>query len=194
MPGRIAVGAGDLKAGEIGALGSQPAAEVIEEDAHGGSIWAGQSEGRTGVLNVLMEGDGAGGKSEAAADLLLVLGMDVRRVADVDGDGHAGVLEGEGAALCLTQVCPLGAGGEVGELHIEEREVAHLPASAPILNHGGEELLIVEGAVFAGVALALVPDGSADGELGYGGDHGVEEAAGHVGAHVWVSRKKVPSP
>lgn len=85
---------------------------------------------------VLSVGDGASGQRKAAADILLVLGVDVFGFPDIDGDGHGGVAEGEGQELRFAEFGPQAVGLEVGELDEEEGEAALAPGAAPVVDHG----------------------------------------------------------
>ncbi len=170
--------------------GLQTAADVVEVDADGVSLDGGgfvEGAAEDGGVAVVVLGEGPEG--EAAADFLLVLGVDVVLLADVVGDDEAAAGEGEGGeVLGFLELHPgvvlagLGGGGlavsVAGELDDVEGKLA-VPAGAPVVDHGGEELLVLEGAALIG--LALVPDGAFDGVGDEGGDHAVEEDGGVVG-------------
>jgi len=86
-------------------------------------------------------------------------------VADVDGDGHACVDDGEGFALCIAEFAPVffWRAGEGGDLDVEEGEVALRPVLAPVLDEGGEEFVVETDGVESRVGLALIPDDAFDG-------------------------------
>ena len=154
---------------------------------HGAVVGVGEAEEWAGGDDIFAEDDVAGEEREAFAYGLFVGGVDVVLVADVDGDGHAGVDEVEGAALGVAEEAPVFFGAvEGGDLREEEGEVALTPLGAPVLDHGGEEAAVEGRAVEGGVGFALVPDDSADGERGEGGDHGVVESGGAPGDGVGV--------
>ena len=106
--------------------------------------------------------------------------------ADIDGDGHAGVRDGEGLEHGFADEGAEAGGFEAGELDPGEGEVG-APLGAPVFDEEGE-LGAVEGGFFEGgaVVLALIPDGAAKGVGEEGGDHAVVEVGGTVLVGVGV--------
>ena len=145
---------------------------------HHAVIGVGEAEEWAGGDDVFAEDDAAGEEGETLAYGLFIGGVDVVLAADVDGDGHAGVDEVEGSALGVAEEAPVFFGAvEGGDLDEEEGEVSLAPLGAPVLDHGGEEAAVESRAIEGGVGFTLVPDDSADGERGEGGDHGVVESS-----------------
>ena len=62
---------------------------------------------RAGVFEVLAVDEVAGAEGEAGGDGLLVRRMDVVACADVEGDGHGGVGDGERLALRVADGAPV---------------------------------------------------------------------------------------
>ena len=56
---------------------------------------------------------------------------------------------------------------------------------APVLDEGGEELVVEAERLGAGVGFALVPEDAVDGERGEGRDHGVVETRGLARMRCW---------
>ena len=180
-----AVGASDFKAFE-GAVFRVKACGVFEPEVHGTLVWVGEAKEWAGGRDVFVVGDVPCQEGEALAYGLLVGGVDVVLVADVDGDGHAGVGEREGFALGVAEFAPafFGGAGEGGDLDEEKGEVALGPMLAPVLDHCGEEFVVEAGGIEGGVGFALVPDDALDRERSEGGDHGVVEGSGLPGVGV----------
>ena len=118
--------------------------------------------------------------AKAVAHVLLVLGMDVLLLADIDGDGDPGVrdfhrrlrerLTDLRPAAVLNRTGP--GSTEVGELHEVHREIVS-PQPPP----GGDQPLQLHPVVRPPprVAFPLVPDRTAYRERHQGVDHGVEQ-------------------
>ena len=105
------------------------------------------------VDDVFSVGHAPGGKGEAMTDVVLVFGVNVLALSDIDDHGLARPGELEGHRLGFAQSRPP-AGGlrglgaaihEIGKLHPDEREVPFVPAGAPVGDHRGEERLIFSG-------------------------------------------------
>src|SRR5579862_2442254 len=131
---------------------------------------------RTRPLEFLPVCNRARGQREAQPNVLLVLGMDVDGVANVDGDGHAGVAERERFPLGIANFGPTAVrfGIPVRNLNEEEREVALAPGPAPVFDHGWKKMS-VERRPLAAIGLALIPDDAANGEGGERSYHPVEK-------------------
>ena len=71
------------------------------------SVVVTESGERAGVFEVLAVDEVAGAEGEAGSDGLLVGRVNVVACADVDGDGHGGVGDGECAALCVADGAPV---------------------------------------------------------------------------------------
>ena len=119
---------------------------------------------------------------EPAGHLLLVLGVYVGRVANVDGHGHGGVVERQGVGLRLAQGRPSRlrlheAGLKVGrQLHEIERHVGRVAHLAPVGNKPAEQRGILLGAAHVGTS--LVPQHTFDGHGDYGAHHGIVKHGG----------------
>ena len=174
----VAVGIGDLQPGRgLVVAGDEPAVRMGEGHAHGVALGFCRAEHGAGILQIgPAVGLGEGHEGQAVPHLLLLAGMDVGQVADVEGDGHAGVGDGEALGLPHPDLGQLGGLVAIAvrrQLHEVEREVPLAPEVAPAPDQG-LLLLEVELAVHA-VGFALVPDGAADGEGDEGVDHAVVE-------------------
>ena len=118
---------------------------------------------------------------QAAPDVLLVGGMDIVGITDVDREGLARVGQREGLRLRFAQRCvgeTRGIGGifVVGETHPIERKVALAEVRPPRGNHRREEPAVFCGPL--GVALTLIPHRAADRIGQQRIDHAVEQASG----------------
>ncbi len=141
----VVVGAGDLEGVNGLAVGCESLG-VREPDAQGGGavgleFGGGFAEERRGVGQVGFAIDHvAGGEGEAVADGLLVGRVDVVGVADVEGDGHGGIGDGEGAALGIADAAPVFLRRiEAGNLDEEERQIPLGEVHAPVANERREE-------------------------------------------------------
>ena len=177
----------------------QSAANVVEVQDDLAALLLHRLVDRAGAADVLAVGGSQRPQGQALAHVLLVLGMDVFGLADVHGDRHAGVLQGQRLEHLLADGDPAaGLGGlllriaEVGELDPEEREVPLAPRAAPVGDHRPKLQTVKARVVMAGVALALVPDRAADGAGYQWGDHAVVETGRAVGALAWIARPAWP--
>jgi hypothetical protein len=102
-------------------------------------------------------------QGEPMADILLVPGVNIQALSDVDGYGQSGIRDlGGRDRLCLAQFRPTARGrlrgslAVIGELHDEEREIAFIPAVPPILDQRRQQPAVLVSPV--GVGLALIPN------------------------------------
>ena len=101
---------------------------VVEPDVHGSVRW-GRRGGRAGRRRrcfrrkTMLTGE----EREAFADDLFVGGVDVVLVADVDGDGHAGVGEVERSALRVAEEHPSFLQGVLAKAEIWAKRKGKLP-------------------------------------------------------------------
>ncbi|AAK25017.1 hypothetical protein CC_3055 [Caulobacter vibrioides CB15] len=154
------------------------AADLGEADDHGVARALGRDDLGAGGHRLAVEA--AGGQGQAAADLLLVGGVDVVRVADVVGDDEAGArIGGDRAALGVAQGG--GSGGQarrggvaaiVGQLHDKRGHVRRLAQAA--LGHEGAQQVHI-GLVAADIGLALIPGQAPIGVRAHRGEHAVIE-------------------
>ncbi len=158
---------------------------MSEADAHAAALDFVRGVERARLLQLQTVGVRQRPAREPEPHVELVARVYVVGVADVDGDGHAGVRRGaHRERLRLAQLGPLAVNRvprarlPVGELHEVEGEVAEVPGRAPVADHGGEEGAVLLGA--AGVRLALIPDGAADGVGRERREHRVVEDGGAV--------------
>ncbi len=180
-----AIAAGDLEMRERFAIAcGEAAGGVVELHTDGGAFDAVAGVERTAGVDVgLAVGLCHGPEREAAGDFFFLRGMDVRHLADVADDGHAGVRDVEALCLRLPELREdlrlLSAVLEGGDLHEVERQLGLLEHAAP----GGEQGLFLVGIneAFIVVRLALIPDGAAEGEGHERMDHGMVERGGRAG-------------
>src|ERR1035438_7957186 len=159
------VGAGHHETLQGPAPGFEAAGGVVEPQADGARFCGARAHQWTRVFDLLAKGHRPGGQRQALAHVLLVGGMDVVRVADIDSNGHSGLGDAQRLELRLAEFGPHGGGRSliIGDLHEQEREVAHSPSAPPVDDHGFEHGRIQGRADSRGVALSLIPDDSADG-------------------------------
>jgi len=196
----------DQASGERRVLGhaaAQAATHVVEEDPDRVTLGALRCIHRPRVNDVLIVGRAQRPKGQAQTDGLFVLRVDVRGVADLNGDRETALRIIEGRhGLGFAEFGPGGLGGlllnreEVGELDDDEGEVALTPTLAPVLNHGRQQAAILPGA--RSVGLALIPGGALDGHGDDRVDHGVEEVARApvvvgAGRRAGFARRRLPS-
>jgi len=74
-----------------------------------------------------------GCRSKACGNCLLVAGVDIRGVANIQRDGHGGVGDIEGATLCIADCSPiLGWRIEARDLDVEEGKIALGEVTSPV--------------------------------------------------------------
>ncbi len=105
--------------------------------------------------------------SKATTDIHFVLGMNVFAFTDINDDGFTGVRKlrhshrlsfTKFGPVAFSRVCNLIL--EVGQLNPVKRKVALTPFFAPVGDHQREQIAILISS--AGIAFALIPDGSAN--------------------------------
>ncbi len=95
--------------------------------------------------------------------------MDIVGLANITQHSHAGVFQGEGSSLLITDRCPAirfarfrDGRLEIRQLGNIERKRTLVPMIPPAADHGRQVVLVVFHIVL-GVGFSLVPDRSADG-------------------------------
>jgi hypothetical protein len=154
----LLIGGGNLEAGERATRdGFEAAVGMFEGDGDGVAVDFGACGQRTADRGDVFAIDVAERpEGEALADVLLVLRMNILRIPEVDGDGHAGLGQRERLQHGFTHAGPTFAGrGEVGELRPREGHFV-LPKRAPARDEL-RELLVVEAGIAVGIAFALIP-------------------------------------
>src|SRR4051794_32632963 len=135
--------AGNLEAGGRAAF-CRESGGVIKPDPYAVFIEAGLAEERAGALDAFAVGQGARCQCQTCTNALFISRVYIVRVADVNGNGHAGIYEGKRAPLGFSDDGPLFvvARFEVGKLDKEKWEVAFAPVRTPVANERGEKLCI----------------------------------------------------
>ena len=123
---------------------------------------------------------------------LLVLGVNIRGVADIDGNGHAGV----GCSQCLEETFTdrrPGVGFVVRQLYKKEGKVTLAPHVSPTGDQRGQQRLVVQaGRPAVRVAFALVPDGSTNRIRNQRLDHAIVECGRRI--LVAIRRRRQAGP
>ena len=131
-------------------------------------------------------------QGETPPHIDFVRGVHIVRVADIDGNGHAGARQLKGHPLGLAQErqAALGHGSLVlvkaRQLNKEKWQVAAsswLPLIPPILDQATKQSAIFDTAT--AVVLTLIPDDTANGEGRERGDHAIEINCGRARAASW---------
>src|SRR5215469_6099228 len=102
----LVVGSGEFEAVDGVARGAE-AVGVGEPDAEGVAVGRDGDGARARVFEMLAVDEVASAEGEAGSDGLLVRRMNVVAGADVEGDGHGGVGDGERTALRVADRSPV---------------------------------------------------------------------------------------
>lgn len=94
---------------------------------------------------------------------LFVVRVDVRWMAEIQGDGHAGVRQGVVYTLLVgAESRPVGA-FQGGELHKEERQIRPLPLSAPVGDQRFQNgIVLLHAPIAFRVGFTLIPQHAGD--------------------------------
>src|SRR6266480_1594011 len=145
-------------------------------------------------------GDTSANEREARAHILFVLGMNVIRVAKIDGDGATGARQVQCGVHRLALNRPrrmklrdVVRTSEAGKLHPQEGEARAptIPVMAPALDERPELRLICRGLLhIVGVRLALIPQHAFDRERQDGAYHLVIKDRGNLVDALTVSAER----
>jgi len=117
------------------------------------------------------------GQGEASTNRLLVRGMHIVPLADVERHGHASICDIEAPALAISNEAPVfWRRIEARDLDKQEGKIALTPLLSPIGDERGEEFRVEAGAVERTVGLPLIPKETLDGIGRERRDHTVIEA------------------
>ena len=164
---------------------------VGEFHAEGSALAHGRRKKRPGPLHVQRVGIGLGEERQPLTHRLLVGGVKIFRLPDIDGHNHAGVGQSERGSLGFAQFGPFApagiAVGIIWYLHKVEGKITQWPACAPVPDHRGEQFGVFTR--LTDIGFSLIPQHAAE-RIGHERcNHAIEQSAGRIGgagANRWM--------